>query len=46
MRIQHNDPREGQDRKRHRAATQDAEAKKHEKVSKSSRLKSIPSNCK
>jgi hypothetical protein len=46
MRIQHSDPRESQDRKRHRGTTQDAEQKKHEKVSKSSRLKNIPTNCK
>ena len=45
MKIQLNDPREGQDRKRHRPAAQDAEAKKHEKISKGSRLKNIPSNC-
>ena len=45
MKIQLNDPKEGQDRKRHRPG-QDAESKKHEKISKSSRLKNIPSNCK
>lgn len=45
MKIQLNDPKEGQDRKRHRPAGQDAESKKHEKSSKGSRLKNIPSNC-
>ena len=46
MKIQLNDPKEGQDRKRHRPAGQDAESKKHEKISKGSRLKNIPTNCK
>ena len=46
MKIQLNDPREGQERKRHRPAAQDAESKKHEKIAKGSRLKNIPSNCK
>lgn len=45
MRIQHSDPREGQERKRHRTAAQEFELKKHEKISKSSRLKNIPANC-
>lgn len=46
LKIQHVDPREGQDRKRQRTAAQESELKKHEKVSKGSRLKNIPSNCK
>ena len=46
MKIQLNDPKEGQERKRHRPTGQDTESKKHEKISKSSRLKNIPSNCK
>jgi hypothetical protein len=45
MRIQRSDPREGQDHKRHRAIAQETEMKKHEKITKSSRLKNIPSNC-
>jgi hypothetical protein len=45
MRIQHSDPRESQDWKRHRTAAQDTEMKKHEKIKKSSRLKNIPANC-
>lgn len=46
IRLQLNDPKENQERKRHRAASLDNEARKHEKVSKGSRLKNIPSNCK
>lgn len=47
MRIQLSDPRQAQQRKRQRTAAQDAELKKHEKISKGgSRLKNIPSNCK
>jgi hypothetical protein len=45
MRIQHSDPREGQEKKRHRTMAHEAEMKKHENISKSSRLKNIPSNC-
>lgn len=45
MKIQHSDPRDSQDRKRHRSTNLDNEQKKHEKVSKGSRLKNIPANC-
>ena len=46
MKIQHSDPKESQERKRHRTSAQDVELKKHEKISKGSRLKNIPTNCK
>lgn len=45
MRIQHNDPKESQERKRHRSTAHDAELKKHEKI-KGNRLKNIPNSCK